>query len=66
MSLQESNKTEMTADESKQITELKKRFPHLEVDLHLKDRLIWQYLVNRKVKYDVGSKHNEVDTDWEN
>lgn len=56
----------MTADESKQIAELKKRFPHLEVDQHLKDRLIWQYLVNRKVKYDVGSKHNEVDTDWEN
>ncbi len=56
----------MTTDKSKQIAELKEQFQHLEIDKHLKDRLIWQHIVNRELKRDIDSKQNEVDTDWGN
>ncbi len=63
---QGSKETEMTTDKSKQIAELKEQFQHLEIDKHLKDRLIWQHIVNRELKRDTDSKQNEVDTDWGN
>ncbi len=43
----------MTTDKSKQITELKEQFQHLEIDKHLKDQLIWQHIVNRELKRDI-------------
>ena len=63
---QGSKETEMTTDKSKQIAELKEQFQHLEIDKHLKDRLIWQHIVNRELKRDTDSKQNEVDIDWGN
>ncbi|CAN1521939.1 hypothetical protein MCEREM21_01150 [Burkholderiaceae bacterium] len=63
---QGSKETEVTTDKSKQVAELKEQFQHLEIDKHLKDRLIWQHIVNRELKRDIDSKQNEVDTDWGN
>ena len=46
--------------------ELEERFQHYDIDNHEKDRLIWQYLVNRKNRRDNDPKQNEIDTDWGN
>ena len=42
------------------------QFEHLDIDNHIKDRLIWLYLTNRKDNQKVDRSFNEVDTDWEN
>ena len=49
-----------------QIKELEERFQHYDINNHEKDRLIWQYLVNRKNRRDNDPKQNEIDTDWGN
>ena len=48
------------------ITELENQFKHYDIDHQVKDRLIWQYLINRKMKREMDIQQNEVDTDWEN
>lgn len=48
------------------ITELENQFKHYDIDHQVKDRLIWQYLINRKIKREMDIHQNEVDTDWEN
>ena len=48
-----------------QIKELEEQFQHYDIDNHEKDRLIWQYLVNRKIKRENSQQH-EIDTDWGN
>ncbi len=48
------------------IAELENQFRHYDIDHQVKDRLIWQYLINRKIKREIDFPHNEVDTDWEN
>ncbi len=49
-----------------QIKELEEQFQHYDIDNHEKDRLIWQYLVNRKIKREINSQQHEIDTDWGN
>ncbi len=48
------------------IAELENQFKHYDIDHQVKDRLIWQYLINRKLKREMDIQQNEVDTDWEN
>ena len=48
------------------IAELENQFKHYDIDHQVKDRLIWQYLINRKIKREMDIQQNEVDTDWEN
>lgn len=50
----------------KEIRDLEERFQHYDIHNQMKDRLIWEYLLNRKDKRAIDSKQNEVDTDWEN
>ena len=45
---------------------IEEHFEHLDIDNHIKDRLIWLYLTNRKDNQKVDRSFNEVDTDWEN
>ena len=55
----------MAINPNDQIKELEKQFQHYDIDNHEKDRLIWQYLINRKIKRDNSQQH-EIDTDWGN
>ena len=48
-----------------QIKELEEQFQRYDIDNYEKDRLIWQYLVNRKIKRENSQQH-EIDTDWGN
>ena len=48
------------------IAELENECKHYDIDRQIKDRLIWQYLINRKMKCETDIQGNEVDTDWEN
>ena len=57
---------DMAINPNDQIKELEERFQHYDIDNHEKDRLIWQYLVNRKNRRDNDPKQNEIDTDWGN
>ena len=57
---------DMAINPNDQIKELEQRFQHYDIDNHEKDRLIWQYLVNRKIKRDIDSQQHEIDTDWGN
>ncbi len=56
----------MAINPNDQIKELEERFQNYDIDNHEKDRLIWQYLVNRKNRRDNDPKQNEIDTDWGN
>lgn len=56
----------MAISPNDQIKELEERFQHYDIDNHEKDRLIWQYLINRNIKRDTDSQQHEVDTDWGN
>ena len=57
---------DMAINPNDQIKELEERFQHYDIDNHEKDRLIWQYLVNRKNRRDNDPKQKEIDTDWGN
>ncbi len=48
------------------LAELENQFRHYDIHHQVKDRLIWQYLINRKMKREMDIQQNEVDTDWEN
>ncbi len=48
------------------LAELENQFRHYDIDHQVKDRLIWQYLINLKIKREMDIQQNEVDTDWEN
>ena len=56
---------DMAINPNDQIKELEKQFQHYDIDNHEKDRFIWQYLINRKIKRDNSQQH-EIDTDWGN
>ena len=56
----------MAINPNDQIKELEERFQHYDINNHEKDRLIWQYLVNRKNRRDNDPKQNKTDTDWGN
>jgi hypothetical protein len=56
----------MAINPNDQIKELEEHFHHYDIDNHEKDRLIWQYLVNRKTKREINSQQHEIDTDWGN
>ena len=56
----------MAINPNDQIKELEEQFQHYNIDNHEKDRLIWQYLVNRKTKREINSQQHEIDTDWGN
>ena len=56
---------DMAINPNDQIKELEKQFQHYDIDNHEEDRLIWQYLINRKIKRDNSQQH-EIDTDWGN
>ena len=58
--------TDMAINLNDQIKELEEQFQHYDIDNHEKDRLIWQYLVNRKTKREINSQQHEIDTDWGN
>ena len=55
----------MAINPNDQIKELEEQFQHYDIDNYEKDRLIWQYLVNRKIKRENSQQH-EIDTDWGN
>jgi len=57
---------DMAINPNDQIKELEQRFQHYDIDNHEKDRLIWQYLVNRKTKREINSQQHEIDTNWGN
>ena len=57
---------DMAINPNDQIKELEEQFKHYNIDNHEKDRLIWQYLVNRKTKREINSQQHEIDTDWGN
>ena len=56
---------DMAINPNDQIKELEEQFQHYDIDNYEKDRLIWQYLVNRKIKRENSQQH-EIDTDWGN
>ena len=57
---------DMAINPNEQIKELEEQFQHYDIDNHEKDRLIWQYLVNRRIKREINSQQHEIDTDWGN
>ena len=56
---------DMPINSNDQIKELEEQFQHYDIDNHEKDRLIWHYLLNRKIKRENSQQH-EIDTDWGN
>jgi hypothetical protein len=57
---------DMAINLNDQIKELEEQFQRYDIDNHEKDRLIWQYLVNRRIKREINSQQHEIDTDWGN